>query len=148
MKRFCQLILAIAWFTAPAIALLIMRECASTVGSYPFFGIISCLYGILYTSTDTAFVFIVLGASVFWIAMGAASLLVSRYHMLKFALCGFALLDLFVALLCPISALTAVWDAIIICAALVVGKQETPNRSKTPSAAVMRFTHILRGGRD
>lgn len=148
MKRICQWITSIAWLSAPAITLMIMREGACDTGSYPFYGICSCLYGILYQSTDTAFVFIVLGAFVFWIAMGASILLVSRYYKLKFAVCGIALFDLLVALFRPISSLTAVWDAIIICAALVVGKQETPIRSNGSPACGPCHLHGAGGESD
>lgn len=129
MKRFLKLAITIAWLTAPLAAYCLCCQGKLNTGSYPFFGICSWLYEFLYRSTDLMFVLVILGTFVFWAAMYAASLLVSRYFPLKFALCFVALLDLVIVSICAISHLTMVWDVLFICSTLIVGKKKMPAQS-------------------
>mgnify|MGYP001638831443 CR=1 FL=1 len=133
MKRFLKLAITIAWLTAPLAAFWLCCHGKLNTGSYPFFGICSWLYEFLYRSTDLTFVLVILGTFVFWVAMYAASLLVSRYSPLKFALCSIALLDLVIVSICAISHLTVVWDVLFICSTLIVGKKKMPAQSSSPA---------------
>ena len=98
MKRFFRLAIAAIWFTAPVISLLFMRNGSSNAGSYPFSAMFTCLYELLHFATDTEFVTIVLGMTVFWIALGAASLLVDRFSAMKILLLIGATAELLFAL--------------------------------------------------
>ena len=123
MKRFLKLAIAAIWFTAPVISLLIMRSDPFSMGCYPFYGIFSCTYGFLLYSTDAEFVPIVLGLAVFWIAMGAASLLLDQYYPMKFVLSIGAAMDLLHSLFRSMSVVTVLLDAVFIVIVMVVGKE-------------------------
>ena len=58
----------------------------------------TCLYELLHFATDMEFVTIVLGMTVFWIALGAASLLVDRFSAMKILLLIGATAELLFAL--------------------------------------------------
>lgn len=131
LKRFLKLAITIEWLTAPVAAFILCCQGKLTTGSYPFFGLCSWLYNFLYRSTDLTFVLVILGTFVFWVAMYAASLLVSRYYPIKFLLCATALLDIFTVSICAISHLTVVWDLLFICSTLIVGKKKIPAQSGT-----------------
>lgn len=136
MKRFLKLAITIAWLTAPAVTFAMQTLGALNSGSYPFFGVCSWLYEFLYRSTDLMFVLVILGTFVFWVSMYAASLLVSRYYFVKFALCSVALLDLVVVSICAISNLTVLWDMLFICSTLIVGKKKMPAQSSCSSSVI------------
>ena len=123
MKRFLKLAIAAIWFTAPVISLLIMRNDPFPLDCYPFYGIFSCTYGFLLYSTDAEFVPIVLGLAVFWIAMGAASLLLDQYYPMKFVLSIGAAMDLLHSLFRSMSVVTVLLDAVFIVIVMVVGKE-------------------------
>ncbi len=139
MKRYLKLAITIAWLTEPVSTLVILRCGAANTGSYPFYGVCSWLYEFLYRSTDTTFVLVVLGAFVFWTAMYAVSLLVSRYYSLKFVLCFIALVDLVAVSLRDVNSLTALWDMLYVCSVMIVGKRKMPAQSISPSLLGLRI---------
>ena len=127
MKRLLKLAIAAIWFTAPVISLLIMRDGSFPLDCYPFYGIFSCTYGFLLYSTDAEFVPIVLGLAVFWIAMGAASLLLDQYYPMKYVLSAGAFIDLLHSLFRSLSGAVVLLDAIFIGIVMVVGKERIPS---------------------
>ena len=123
MKRFFRLVIVAIWFTAPAISLLIVRDYPSDAAGYPFFGMFSGMYGVLHFATDSEFVTIVLGMTVFWIALGAASLLIDQSWAMKYLLILGAAIELCCALIVGAGAVTIALDAVFIAVAYIVGKK-------------------------
>ena len=124
LKRFFRLAIAAIWFTAPVISLLFMRNGSSDAGSYPFSAMFTCLYELLHFATDMEFVTIVLGMTVFWIALGAASLLVDRFSAMKILLLTGATAELLIALASGANLGTVVLDAVFIAMVHIVGKKQ------------------------
>ena len=124
LKRFFRLAIAAIWFTAPVISLLFMRNGSSDAGSYPFSAMFTCLYELLHFATDMDIVTIVLGMTVFWIALGAASLLVDRSSAMRCLLWVSAAIDLLCALVTGANPGTAALDAAFIAMVHIVGKKQ------------------------
>ncbi len=101
-----------------------MRNGSSNPASYPFGAAFAGAYEFLPLATDAEFVTIVLGMTVFWIALGAASLLVDRFSAMKILLLIGATAELLFALASSASFGTIVLDAVFIAMVLIVGKKQ------------------------
>lgn len=101
-----------------------MRNGSSNPASYPFGAAFAGAYEFLPLATDAEFVTIVLGMTVFWIALGAASLLVDRSSAMRCLLWVSAAIDLLCALVTGANPGTAALDAAFIAMVHIVGKKQ------------------------